>query len=363
MKKILSRIAGYKVNKPIIPAPEKRPPIPNSPKSVMFFDQQIPILKPTEYEGSNNPILSFIVIVYKMPEQAKKTLLSLTPSYQQGASANDYEVIVVENSSDQNIEEKDVTSFGSNFSYHRRNEKTSTPVYAVNYGAKQAKGDNIVLVIDGARMLSPGVVNYMIAATRLAEHPIISVPGYHLGSKLQQRSIQEGFDSKTEEKLLESIKWPNDGYRLFEISCLSGTSGGGFFRPIGESNCLCIPVDIWKKIGGIDENFILIGGGQSNLDLYKRVVELSETTLITLVGEGTFHQVHGGVTTGQAKEDMRREIHKQHFAEYTALRGQPYSPPEKRSVFLGSFPDSAMKNVFHSSEVMLKSQATLPPKN
>jgi hypothetical protein len=358
LKSVLQKLS-YKPNNVI---KDIKQPIPNSPKPVMFFSPEMPLLS-APAKTTARPILSFIVIVYKMPEQAKKTLLSLSSAYQQGVSDNDYEVIVVENSSNQMLTEKDVTSFGKNFSYHSREETAPTPVYAINYGAQQAKGDHIVLMIDGARMLSPGVINYMLAATRLADLPIISVPGYHLGHKLQQQSILEGYDNKAEQELLDSIEWPHKGYRLFEISCLSGTSGGGFFRPIGESNCLSIPAKLWFEIGGIDTNFVLTGGGQSNLDLYKRVVETAETTLITLAGEGSFHQVHGGVTTGQGEEAKRRKIHESHFAEYTALRGQPYSPPEKRSIYLGSFPDCAMKNVLHSAEVVLRSTGQLPPKS
>src|SRR5689334_5918442 len=46
------------------------------------------------------PLLSLLVIVHRMPEQAGRTLRSLSPSYQRNAAASDYEVIVVENASD-----------------------------------------------------------------------------------------------------------------------------------------------------------------------------------------------------------------------------------------------------------------------
>lgn len=359
MLKTLSRLRHFllkQFSKPALKKPNS--PIPNSPKPVMFFDKAMPQIALRHIERSK-PTLSIVVIVYKMPRQAIKTLHSLSMKYQRGISSNDYEVIVVENSSEENLTEKEVTQFGGNFKYFVREETAPTPVHAVNFGASKARGEHIVLMIDGARMVTPGVLNYMLAASYLTEYPVISVPGYHLGHELQQISISQGYNHDVENQLLDSINWPEDGYRLFEIACLSGTSVGGFLKPIGESNCLSVPKSIWEELGGIDTNFVLTGGGQSNLDLYKRAVEHPKSVLITLAGEGSFHQVHGGVTTGQTAEEKRRKIHEGHFAEYTAMRGQPYSPPEKRSIYLGAFPDSSLKYVQHSAAVVRRDRGEI----
>jgi hypothetical protein len=151
-----------------------------------------------------------------------------------------------------------------------------------------------------------------------------------------------------EAELLASINWPNDGYRLFEISCLSGTSGSGYFKPIGESNCLSVPADIWQSLGGFDPAFTETGGGQVNLDFYKRAVELPDTLLVILMGEGSFHQFHGGITTG-TKGKARVKSMDDHFNQYAALRGEPYKSPTKRPIYLGSLPDSAMKFMHHGT--------------
>ena len=54
--------------------------------------------------STKGPALSLVVIVYDMPMQAEKTLYSLTADYQQGVEASDYEVIVVENESANNLD-------------------------------------------------------------------------------------------------------------------------------------------------------------------------------------------------------------------------------------------------------------------
>lgn len=328
-----------------------KPIIPNSPRPVKFFDPVMPCLPldtPYTPPSKEKPVLSLIVMVYNMREQALKTLRSLSIPYQQGVTHTDYEVIVVENASTRNLEEHEVIAFGPNFRYIRRNEPSPSPVPSVNHAASQAQGEMIGLIIDGARMATPGLIHWTLTARRLHPDVIVSTPGYHLGPKLQQDSMLEGYDCHAEQALLDSVGWPVDGYRLFEISVLSGTSANGIFKPIGESNCLSMPRHIWDKLGGCDPRFTETGGGQVNLDLYKRACELEETLLVLLPGEGTFHQFHGGITTG-TRDDDRLAIMAAHFAQYTAIRGQPYSAPLKRAIYLGPIPDCAAKFIQHSA--------------
>lgn len=340
-----------------------KPMIPNSPTPVTFFEQTMPFIAldtpPATDPAPGQPGLSLIVMVYKMREQALRTLHSLSVPYQRGVSTCDYEVIVVENESSSNLEESEVTAFGSNFRYLRRQETQPTPVFAVNEAAGLARGLMVGLIIDGARMATPGLVNWILVARKLHPHAVISVPGYHLGPKLQQESMLEGYDTHTEQSLLESIGWPADGYRLFEISVFSGTSAGGMFKPLGESNCLCMPRPTWDKLGGCDPRFNQTGGGQVNLDLYKRACELPETMIIMLPGEGTFHQFHGGVTTG-TPEAERVAVMAAHFAQYASIRGRPYSAPLKRCIYLGAIPDCAQKFIQHSAVRVRQLRGELP---
>ena len=45
------------------------------------------------------PRLSLVLVVYRMPVQARNTIRSLLPDYQRGVSRDDYEVVIVENRS------------------------------------------------------------------------------------------------------------------------------------------------------------------------------------------------------------------------------------------------------------------------
>lgn len=350
------------MSKSDVPASAPTPKgIPNSPKPIQWFDAAMPHIARSgcEYLQPPEPRVSVVVMVYKMREQAKKTLYSLSAAYQRGVTEADYEIIVMENPSSSMLSAEEVAAFGSNFSYHAYPETLPTPVNAMNYGASVARGRMIAVMIDGARMVSPGVISYIMAAERLHENAVVAVPGYHLGHKVQQEAMLEGYDEAYEQGLLDQIQWPQDGYRLFEICCLSGTSAGGYFKPIGESNVLAVPRHLWQKLGGFDPAFTETGGGQCNLDLHKRAVELEESVLVTLIGEGSFHQFHGGITTG-TKGEQRLQAMQDHFNQYTALRGQPYKPPLKRSIFLGALPDCALKFAHHSAAVVMRNRGELP---
>lgn len=310
-----------------------------------FYDSGTPVLASTH---TDKPLLSVIVVVYDMNPQAYETLYSLSVDYQHGVHSEDYEVIVMENRSRQCLDPDKVKAFGPQFNYHLRDETTPSPCFAINHGGELARSDNILLLVDGARMLSPGVLQYTIAGLGLTKQTVVSVPGYHLGRKPQQQAVTEGYDSAAETALLESIDWPRDGYRLFDIAVLSGTSSGGYFKPLSESNALAMPKALWQKLGGVDEGFKSRGGGFINLDLYKRAVEDPDSQLVVLPGEGSFHQLHGGVSTNDDKEKRRAQA-AVHREEYEDLRGAVFSPPGKRPVYLGTLSDNAMKFVQHSA--------------
>lgn len=285
-----------------------------------------------------------------MPEQAKNTLFSLSSTYQNGVFEEDYEVIVIENSSDRPMGKEGIEGLRGNFRYYYREETRPTPVFAINFGREIAKGNHIGLMIDGARMATPGMIRAILQASRIDKNAAVAVPGYHLGKTVQQEAMKSGYDENTESGLLKSINWPHNGYRLFDIGCFSATSRAGYFLPIGESNCFTISKSLWDKVGGIDLRFTETGGGQSNLDFYKRVCELPDTELIILAGEGTFHQFHGGVTTGQRKE-VRDQTMQAHFKQYEDIRGEQYKAPNKKAMIFGHIPDNALSYMAHSVKV------------
>jgi len=70
-----------------------------------------------------------------------------------------------------------------------------------------------------------------------------------------------------------------------------------------ESNCLFLKKSLFEKLGGVDEAFSFPGGGLINLDTFKRAVETPGVTPIQVIGEGSFHQLHGGLTTNSDPQE------------------------------------------------------------
>ena len=124
--------------------------------------------------------------------------------------------------------------------------------------------------------------------------------------------------------------WDEDPYRLFDIPVFAGSSVGGWYEPIAESNALFVHRSLWEELGGFDERFLERGGGLLNLDLFCRAVALPDVRVVTLLGEGTFHQVHGGVATN-ALVDMFPRFD----AEYERIRGHKFRRPAYVSSYVG----------------------------
>lgn len=282
--------------------------------------------------------LSLIIVFHNMAREAPRTLLTASPAYQRRVNSEDYEVIVVDAGSEFPITSEFVRDFGPNFRLMRF-EAAPSPVFAVNRAAATAEGDAIALCIDGARLLSPGLLRHMMDALKIWSDPVVATLAWHLGPKVQNESMLEGYDQKTEDYLLASVDWQTDGYELFRISSLALSSQSGWFRPIAESNCLAVRAEAWKKMGGLHEGFISKGGGFVNLDFYREACERLNT-LVILLGEGTFHQFHGGVATNvPLKDHPGCQFHE----EYVTLRGRNFELPKTPAVYLGEMPPQAMR--------------------
>lgn len=292
------------------------------------------------------PPLSLLVVFHEMGREAPRTLHTLSPAYQQGVTAADYEVIAIDAGSSQPLEAGFVAGFGPNFKL-LRTAAAPSPAAAVNAAARTARGEAIALCIDGARMLSPGIVRLMLAAFRAYADPVVATLAWHLGSKLQNDSMQEGYCQAVEDRLLESVEWRQDGYELFRIACLAASSASGWFQPIAESNCLAVRRAAWDRLGGLDERFQSPGGGLVNPDFYREACERLGQ-LVILLGEGTFHQFHGGVATNVPRANHPGLTF---HAEYVAIRGRDFRPPTTTADYLGGIPPQAWPFLQQSAAV------------
>ncbi|GAA6135075.1 hypothetical protein NBRC116188_18650 [Oceaniserpentilla sp. 4NH20-0058] len=281
----------------------------------------------------SNPKISVVVISYNMQREIPRTIFSLSSQYQLEVDVDDIEIILVDNGSKAPPKLSDFSNAKNLRIVHNPKPEVS-PVSAINLGLSMAKAPIVGVCIDGARIASPGLLNGVLKASKISESSIVSTLGFHLGPEVQMESVAKGYNQDLEDKLLNIINWKENGYRLFEISSLAGSSANGYFKPIAESNAIFMRKQLWQELNGYDYAFKTPGGGLSNLDIYKRACDLQGTELMILLNEGTFHQVHGGIATNLKRPDATFDIFSK---EYKNIRNEVFTVPEKEALYIGKY--------------------------
>ncbi|RDS83403.1 CmcI family methyltransferase [Dyella psychrodurans] len=279
--------------------------------------------------------LSVIVNFYNMRREAERTLTSLSQRYQEDAQDFDYEVLCIDNGSNPPLDPAWIASFGPQFRLLRPSRQLASPCAAINEAALQARGDYLAIMIDGAHLLTPGV--FRAARQTWTQHAdaVVAVRHWFVGGDQRWLAVA-GYSQHMEDRLFERIQWPNNGYELFRISAPIGEGPEPWLEGLSESNCLMLPTSLYDRIGGMDEAFDQAGGGFANLDLWHRASENARGPLVSLVGEASFHQFHGGTTTNV--EDTEKDVRVRSYANaYRALRGKEFNGvPPSRLQFHGS---------------------------
>ncbi|OGR01917.1 MAG: hypothetical protein A2511_02335 [Deltaproteobacteria bacterium RIFOXYD12_FULL_50_9] len=263
--------------------------------------------------------LTVITVFHDMAREAPRTLYSLSREYQLQAVGLKYRVIAIDHGSSTPLAH--LPYRGLDLEYRRIETQAVSPVMAVNQAVESVSSEFVMINIDGARILSPGVLMYAYQACEAFRNPFVYTLGWHLGPDIQNISMTMGYSQHQEDLLLAELDWEHNGYRLFEKSSLAGSSAGGFLKPIAESNCFLIRTSTWVELGGFHPDFQTPGGGLANLDFFKRVCEQTDITPVCLLGEGTFHQIHGGVATNVPREKHPMPGFQE---EYKSIHGQPW---------------------------------------
>ncbi|WP_116367392.1 glycosyltransferase family 2 protein [Parahaliea mediterranea] len=288
--------------------------------------------------------LSVIIVAYDMQREVPRSLQSLMPSYQLDGESLDYEVIVIDNGSPEPLALSAEDYPGLKLRLIRIDEASASPCAALNLAASHATGEILCIMIDGAHAVTPGVFRWAMRAFSAFDQPVVATRYFYLGPGEQPETIRQGYDKAKEDGLLSSIDWPQDGYRLFEIGTplRNGADKITWFNRMFESNCLFLHRYLYLQLGGADEAFDLPGGGFVNLDLYKRAVESEGSALVQLVGEGSFHQLHGGTTTNSSDNERQQRLDA-FRAQYLDLRGHQQLVSDRPLNFLGHLPTQASK--------------------
>ena len=300
--------------------------------------------------------LSVVVNFYNNRREALNTLYSLTREYQVGARDIPYEVIALDNGSPQPLSEAEVRAFGREFRYRYFPTQSVSPVEAINEACSEARGEQLMVMIDGAHVVTPRVLRLASEAFQRFPSPFVATVPFHLGPTRQNWSIQQGYNQQVEDRLLQDCGWKRNGYKLYSVSGAFADVSGGWYGQLLESGCFAMRKADYLALGGYDERFQSRGGGLTNLDLFERALRSRDLNYVVLLGEGTFHQVHGGVASNASiSQHPWKEFHQ----EYMQIRGRQYAPVPRKPSFLGEVTQEAL----HVAEASRKLAAEIWQKN
>jgi hypothetical protein len=74
-------------------------------------------------------------------------------------------------------------------------------------------------------------------------------------------------------------------------------------------------------------------------------MELPDSELVVLLGEATFHQLHGGIATNQSYRDLAKSLSKWE-EQYQAIRQRPWRAPSLRNrTYIGTLPQAVLPHL------------------
>lgn len=138
------------------------------------------------------PGLSVVVVVYNMARQAPRTLYTLSAAYQRQIESDSYEVIVVDNGSNPPFDPRVIDCLSGNFRLIRIDHASPSPAQAVNLGIAEARGEVIGVMVDGARMVTPGLLHFARHGASLYDRAVVASIGWFLGFDHQRFAQRVG---------------------------------------------------------------------------------------------------------------------------------------------------------------------------
>ena len=88
--------------------------------------------------------------------------------------------------------------------------------------SESSRGRTLALMIDGAHVLTPGVLRFGLQGLATYAPAIVATQQWYVGPGQQGDAMDDGYDQALRGPAVRRIEWPSDGYRLFEIGHFIG---------------------------------------------------------------------------------------------------------------------------------------------
>ncbi|PZD74244.1 Hyaluronan synthase [Acaryochloris thomasi RCC1774] len=184
-------------------------------------------------ENSARPLLSIIIPTYNRPERLSQCLQALT---QQTLSTQSWEVVVVDDGSEQSMEPV-IATVQSQIQIRLIRQSNSGPAKARNTGAESALGQYLVFTDDDCAPKPDWLAQFAHEFEQKSEGLI---GGHTLNA------LEKNLYSTTSQLLIDYL------YSYYN----GGEENARFFA----SNNFALPADLFHQIGGFDTNFPLAAG-------------------------------------------------------------------------------------------------------
>jgi hypothetical protein len=138
------------------------------------------------------------------------------------------------------LSENEIRSFGPEFHYRFVPTQSVSPVQAVNAACREAIGERLLVMIDGAHIVTPRTFRLVHDAFRQFRAPFVATVPFYLGPTKQNLSVQAGYNHQVEDELLQASGWKQNGYRLYSVSASFADESGGWYGQLFESCCFAI---------------------------------------------------------------------------------------------------------------------------
>ena len=217
---------------------------------------------------------------------------------------SDYEIILIDNGSAKILgDETRTISPNLEYIYIPPNKSSPNPALAMNRAAALSRTPLLCLMIDGARMLTPGVLSWGIRLLELVPGAMVEVRGWHLGPKWQPESVAEGYNRTLN--------------LSFSNRCVGGKTAIGFliFRQPARKQNWVSRARLRSRIVSSSAVHSLINSAGSTIATRNLAVDWSTSIFMRAqwprrIMSGrfsgkAFHQVHGGAATSLSLEGLR----------------------------------------------------------
>jgi hypothetical protein len=147
----------------------------------------------------------------------------------------DYQITILDNGSQPPMTIREVDS---RVDVQYIQNASNSPLSAMNALIAKGNSEFVCVVLDGARLWSPGVIRQFYNALGINPNIPSTATAYHLGPVHQSRSSEFGYDKQAENLMLEKLNWKQNGYGLFDVSVLAYSNPEGEKGDMNESSCL-----------------------------------------------------------------------------------------------------------------------------